>query len=104
MPLQLVTPQPTSTLGEIAWLFVRGAESVRITRLPLPDGSYQLLVEGPREAEETLRFSDLLECVEKQMELEHTLLVRGFHLERLTADRRRMNMPPPAGERRRRQR
>ena len=99
MPLQLVP-----SAAETAWLFVRAGDSVRITRSALPDGGYRLLVEGPRDAEEILHFSDLVLCVEKQMDLEYTLLVRGFHLERLTPDRRRQDLPPPAVERRRRRR
>lgn len=88
-------------LSETAWLFVRGAESVRITRGPLPGANYELLIEGPNDTEQRLKFSDLVACVEKQMEVEYTLLVRGFHLEQLTSDRRRKSFTPFAADRRR---
>ncbi len=89
------------TLAETAWLFVRGPESVRITRGPLPGANYELLIEGPRESEQRLTFSDLVACVEKQMEVEYTLLIRGFHLEQLTSDRRRRPRTPFTADRRR---
>ena len=102
MASQPVAAADFTTLAETAWLFVRGPESVRITRGPLPGANYELLIEGPRESEQRLTFSDLVACVEKQMEVEYTLLIRGFHLEELTSDRRRRHRTPfTAADRRR---
>lgn len=101
-----MAPQPATaanfaTYADTAWLFVRGSESVRITRGPLPGANYELLIEGPRDSEQRLRFSDLVACVEKQMEVEYALLVRGFHLEQQTSDRRLGHFSPFTADRRR---
>jgi hypothetical protein len=101
MASQPATAANAAVYADAAWLFVRGPESVRITRAPLPGANYELLIEGPHDSEQRLKFSDLVACVEKQMEVEYTLLVRGFHLEQLTSDRRRKNFTPFAADRRR---
>ena len=86
MASQPATAANFAAYADTAWLFVRGFESVLITRSPLRGANYELLIEGPHDSEQRLTFSDLVACVEKQMEVEYTLLVRGFHLEKLTAD------------------
>jgi hypothetical protein len=88
-------------VAEAAWLFVRDAESIRITRGSLPDGGCLLLIEGPGDAEELHSFPHLVACVSEQMRIEHRLTADRFYLERLTSDRRISERPSAALDRRR---
>ena len=73
---------------ETAWLFTRGSDSVRIVRAATPDGVMQLLVQGPGDATERLEFSDVLDCMNYQSNLERRLVAEGYALERFNSDRR----------------
>ena len=73
---------------ETAWLFTRGAESVRIIRAVSPDGELRLIVNGPGDASEVHVFDDVLACVSHQSDLERRLVAQGYSLERFTTERR----------------
>lgn len=73
---------------ETAWLFTRGAQSVRIVRAVTPDGEMRLIVSGPADTAETHVFDDVVACVTYQSELERRLVAQGYALERFTSERR----------------
>jgi hypothetical protein len=62
------------------WVFARGAEQIRVSRVPLPDGGWTLLVDGPGPAHKAEQCRDLVTCVYRQQEVEHELLLHGFRL------------------------
>lgn len=64
------------------WLFSRGAESVQVARLSVPDGSWVLLIEGPGPQHRVEECADLLASVHQQAELERRLIQDGFRLQR----------------------
>ena len=70
------------------WLFTRGPQSVRIVREQGSNSSLRLFVYGPGTKIVTHDFSDVAECMKRQAEIEHQLLGAGFHLLRLSSDRR----------------
>jgi hypothetical protein len=86
-----------------AWLFTRGAKSVRIVRASTRTRML-LYVFGPDTDSEVKEFSDVLGCMRHQAELERRLVGEGFSLDRFIAERRagsdRRSMPR-GGDRRR---
>jgi hypothetical protein len=88
---------------EAAWLFVRGAESVRIVRTATRAGAVHLHVQGPGAHAESRTYTDALECMQQQAELERRLVAQGYALERFTADRRITGKRTPPDGRERRQ-
>jgi hypothetical protein len=89
---------------ETAWLFIRGAESVRIVRAADRSGDIHLLVQGPGSASDTRTFDDVIACMNYQADLERRLVAQGFVLERFTSDRRsgiERRRVPRGGDRRR---
>lgn len=74
-------------LVETIWLFVRGAESVRVIRAGTPEGRARLLVYGPGNLQATHEFQDDITCATRESELERQLVADGFTLEQFT-DRR----------------
>src|SRR4051794_36884355 len=78
---------PLTASFEQAWLFTSSAQSVRITRALLQDGTCQLLIEGPDDAQEIRSFRDITTCIGDQAEIEQRLRASGFHLEGRAADR-----------------
>ncbi len=73
---------------ETAWLFTRGAESVRIIRVNTSNGQ-TLLVNGPGSDSTIHQADDTMECVRHQSELERRLVGKGFRLERVDSGNRR---------------
>jgi hypothetical protein len=73
---------------ETAWLFTRGALSVRIVRAVTPGGRIHLMVAGPDDAADTREFDDVVACVNYQSDLERRLVAQGYTLERFTSERR----------------
>jgi len=73
---------------ETAWLFTRGAQSVRIVRAATLNGEVHLHVHGPGAARQSHVFQDVMECMHYQSDLERRLVAQGFSLERFTSDRR----------------
>lgn len=95
---------PGPQTSEMAWLFTRGAQSVRIVRTASED-RVRLDVHGPGEAAVSRVFDDVTACVRHQSDLERRLLAQGFALEQFTAERRSAGDPariPGARDRRRR--
>ncbi len=72
-----------------AWLFTRGAESVRIIRVETSTGGQTLLVNGPGTETAVHQADDTMECVRHQSELERRLVGKGFRLERFDSGNRR---------------
>jgi hypothetical protein len=77
-----------TTSSEGAWLFTRGRQSVRILRREHPNGRADLIVCGPGTDEQTHTFASMPECMQRQAEIEGTLMAEGFMLQ-LTPERRR---------------
>ena len=73
---------------ETAWLFTRGAQSVRIIRAATLDGEVHLHIHGPGTARESHTFHDVIECMQFQADYERRIVAKGFALERFTGDRR----------------
>lgn len=71
-----------------AWLFVRGAASVRISRRLQPDGRYLLVVHGPGTELSLQECANVIVCVDEQMRFERLLMGEGFSLDVFTSDRR----------------
>lgn len=67
-----------------SWLFVRGTESVRITR----EADFELRVCGPGRKRSVYRFESELEVLTFQAEYEHMLVNTGFTFEAFREDRR----------------
>jgi hypothetical protein len=72
----------------MAWLYTRGAESVRILRLANNHGQTRLVVEGPGPLEASYDFRDTIVCLAYQSEVERQYMGAGFRLYDLTSDRR----------------
>lgn len=72
-----------------AWLFTRGRQSVRIERREGADGRTELLVLGPGAEHAAHRFATVPECMQRQSEIERTLMAEGYTL-RHASDRRRV--------------
>ena len=73
---------------QTAWLFTRGAESVRIVRAAAGAGIMHLHVQGPGNTTDSREFSDVLACMNYQSDLERRLVGEGYALEQFTSDRR----------------
>jgi hypothetical protein len=69
--------------GEV-WLYVRGTESIRVTKLPL---ALILLIHGPGHVEDIRRFTTLAALDEFRDAHEHGLLDEGWTLH-FTVERR----------------
>ena len=74
-------------LVETIWLFVRGAESVRVIRAATPEGHARLQIYGPGNTQTTHEFHDGVTCTHRESEIERELVADGFTLEQFT-DRR----------------
>jgi hypothetical protein len=74
-------------LVETTWLFVRGAESVRMIRAATPEGRARLLIYGPGNTQSVLEFQDKMACSTAESDLEERLVKDGFTLNQFT-DRR----------------
>lgn len=87
---------------EAVWLFVRGNESVRITRSTEPDGLSRIVVEGPGRTSKTHQCDTLADCMRLQQQIDADLMAQGFQVqhssERRTGERRQK----PRGRGRRR--
>ena len=73
---------------QTAWLFTRGHDSVRIVRTAARSGSMHLLIQGPGDLVDRREFSDVVDCVNYQAEIERRLVSQGYVLEQFTSDRR----------------
>jgi len=76
-----------TALVETIWLFVRGAESVRVIRASTPEGRARLLIYGPGNTQATHEFEDGVTCTQRESEIERELVADGFTLDQFT-DRR----------------
>jgi len=76
-----------TALVETIWLFVRGAESVRVIRASTPEGRARLLIYGPGNTQVTHEFEDGVTCTQRESEIERELVADGFTLDQFT-DRR----------------
>ena len=87
-PVIPAEPNP-SELGAVreAWLFTRGATSVRIVRASTRARMF-LHVYGPDTDTGMHEFDDILGCMRYQAELERRLVGEGFSLERFLGERR----------------
>jgi hypothetical protein len=85
-------------LVETIWLFVRGAESVRVIRAGTPEGRARLLVYGPGNTQAVREFEDVITCATRESEMERQLVAEGFTLaeftDRRSADRRSVQRGP----------
>ncbi len=85
------TPQPSgpADIGAVreAWLFTRGAKSVRIVRASSKSRMF-LHVYGPDTNVNIQEFDDVLGCMRYQSDLERRLVSEGFSLDRFIAERR----------------
>jgi DNA-binding response OmpR family regulator len=68
------------------WLYVRGRQSVLVSRTAHPGPEGQLVVLGPGPEREVYDCVDLNECIVRQAEIERTLVAEGYQL--LARDRR----------------
>ena len=71
------------TQSATTWTFTRGVEAVEITRLPLPNGRWCVLVTGPGPLHRAEECDDAIASVTQQAEEERRLILRGFQLERI---------------------
>ena len=71
---------PSLGIVESAWLFRRGAQSVRIVRVGHRDSRLTLLVLGPDGSRISHQFDDALSCAMQQCEIERQLASRDFCL------------------------
>ena len=70
------------------WLFTRGPQSVRLVRETGSNSSFRLFVYGPGTEVVTHDFDNIAECLKRQAEIEHRLMVVGYELAQLSSDRR----------------
>jgi hypothetical protein len=77
-------------LGSVreAWLFTRGAQSVRIVRASGVDTRMMLHVHGPDAMANSHTFDDVITCMRYQADFERRLVGEGFSLERFVTERR----------------
>jgi hypothetical protein len=73
---------------ETAWLFIKGAQSIRIVRAATLDGDVHLHIHGPGTTRESHTFHDVIDCMQYQADYERRIVAQGFVLERFTSDRR----------------
>jgi hypothetical protein len=71
---------------KLAWLFVRGAESIRVEH---DEAGPSLLVAGPGTERQHRVFRDHIELAMFEMDLERQLRSAGWELERFETERRR---------------
>ena len=86
------------------WLYVRGKQSVLLTRVAHPGPTARLLAFGPGSATQDHDCSDLVDCLALQAEIERELVAAGYQL--LARDRRSgrdRRAAPRAGHDRRRE-
>jgi hypothetical protein len=88
-----------------AWLFTRGAESVRMVRVTHPDRPTRLLVNGPGDEAMVHLVHEPMDVARLQSELERRLVSKGYHLAQFHSGERRSGRDrrsaPRAAERRR---
>jgi len=70
-----------SVTASTTWRFSRGAETVAITRLPVANERWLLLIDGPSPQHRVEECGDLVAAVLRQAELERRLIDCGFCLE-----------------------
>jgi hypothetical protein len=85
---------------ETAWLFTKGAQSVRIVRAATLAGEVHLHIHGPGATRESHTFHDVIECMQFQADYERRIVAQGFALERFTGDRRSVERRENSGRRR----
>jgi hypothetical protein len=68
--------------AEEAWLYTRGAYSIRVSRLRCPDGRLQLSTYGPGNEMARFGFAEVTECMRHQAEIERLLVALGYRLAR----------------------
>lgn len=68
------------------WIYVRGKQSVLVSRTAHPGPAGQLVVLGPGHEREVCDCADLNECIVRQAEIERALVAEGYQL--LARDRR----------------
>jgi hypothetical protein len=85
---------------ETAWLFTKGAQSVRIIRAATLNGDVHLHIHGPGTARESHTFHDVIDCMQFQADYERRIVARGFALVRFTSDRRSAERREKASRRR----
>jgi hypothetical protein len=73
-----------------AWLFTRGADSVRIIRTSDVSGAIRLVVRGSGYGDRSYEVADLLDCTILQSDVERELVADGFILDHFGSDRRRL--------------
>lgn len=71
---------------KLAWLFLRGTESIRVER---DEAGPTLLVAGPGTERQHRVFRDHIELAVFEMEMERRLRSAGWELERFETERRR---------------
>jgi hypothetical protein len=71
---------PGLGIVESAWLFRRGAQSVRIVKVSHPGSQRSLMVLGPGTSYVTHHFDDAIACALEQCEIERRLAAREFYL------------------------
>lgn len=74
-------------IPESRWLFIRGAQSVRLVR-EQDSTRWRLSVLGPGTEVVIREFDDLAECMKRQAELEQHLLAEGYQVAPAASDRR----------------
>ena len=74
---------------EVAWLYTRGQDSIRLVRSDQPHGACRLFVFGPGRILERQTFSDMTECSRLQAEIESDLMAEGYQLSQSSAERRK---------------
>ena len=74
-------------IRETDWLFTRGSASVRLVREENSNGC-RLFLYGPGTEIVTHEFADLTECMQRQAEIERTLMAEGYQLAESSSDRR----------------
>lgn len=86
---------------EMAWLYTRGPQSVRLVREENVNGC-RLCVYGPETAVVSYSFADVTECMKRrQSEIEFDLLAAGYQLAQLSSERRSQHGKWRGPERRR---
>ena len=80
---------PTFGLVQTAWLFTRGAESVRMVRVTHPRQPTRLLVNGPGEEAMVHVVDEPMDVARLQSELERRLVTKGYYLAKFMSGERR---------------
>jgi hypothetical protein len=89
-------------LSDGFWLFIRGSQSVRLSRHYTARGGVRLTIFGPGPDVVTYEFADITTCIPVQMDVERRLVAEGFHFLQVGSDRRCAEGPWQGLEQRRR--